>query len=271
MSQFFLFQAGPVQEFIAQARSTRDLWSGSYLISWLMAHALRKVIDLGGEVVFPVTGKQPLLEFLRSKPGNHKGNPAEILTPNLPNRFLAEVPDEFHATEIESAFRDEWTLISEECWNWLQIKHPFNLKTARELWTSQVERHWQLTWQLWPAHSWKDVRAIWEKTPLALDPKRPPLLGSDSDKAWVADYEVVCHRSIPGGSSATSRHGRASKNPSQWISRLYGALCSRMPFPGKRMRLAGGGAIRPRRIGSIRCAKIKISNSIFVQRNLLER
>ena len=31
------FQIGPVQDFIAQARSTRDLWSGSYLLSFLMA------------------------------------------------------------------------------------------------------------------------------------------------------------------------------------------------------------------------------------------
>jgi hypothetical protein len=33
-------QIGPVQDFIAQARSTRDLWSGSYLLSWLMAAGL---------------------------------------------------------------------------------------------------------------------------------------------------------------------------------------------------------------------------------------
>jgi CRISPR-associated protein Cmr2 len=32
---FLLFQIGPVQDFIAQARSTRDLWSGSYLLSWM--------------------------------------------------------------------------------------------------------------------------------------------------------------------------------------------------------------------------------------------
>ena len=36
-------QIGPVQDFIAQARSTRDLWSGSYLLSWLMAHAIKTV------------------------------------------------------------------------------------------------------------------------------------------------------------------------------------------------------------------------------------
>jgi CRISPR-associated protein Cmr2 len=36
-------QIGPVQDFIAQARSTRDLWSGSYLLSWLLAAGLRKL------------------------------------------------------------------------------------------------------------------------------------------------------------------------------------------------------------------------------------
>ncbi len=34
-------QIGPVQEFIAQARSTRDLWSGSFLISWMMAQMVQ--------------------------------------------------------------------------------------------------------------------------------------------------------------------------------------------------------------------------------------
>ena len=40
-----LFQAGPVQPFIAAARSTRDLWSGSYMLSWLMAAAA----NMGGK------------------------------------------------------------------------------------------------------------------------------------------------------------------------------------------------------------------------------
>ena len=29
------------EDFIAQAQSTRDLWSGSFLLSWLMAHAMK--------------------------------------------------------------------------------------------------------------------------------------------------------------------------------------------------------------------------------------
>ena len=52
---FILFNLGPVQEFIAQARSTRDLWSGSYMLSWLTAHAMKAVSDYNGpdSVVFP--------------------------------------------------------------------------------------------------------------------------------------------------------------------------------------------------------------------------
>lgn len=38
---FLKFQLGPVQEFIAEARSIRDLWSGSYLLSWLMAAGMK--------------------------------------------------------------------------------------------------------------------------------------------------------------------------------------------------------------------------------------
>lgn len=43
-SALLKFQIGPVQDFIAQARSTRDLWSGSYLLSWLMAAGLAKLV-----------------------------------------------------------------------------------------------------------------------------------------------------------------------------------------------------------------------------------
>jgi len=41
-------QIGPVQDFIAQARSTRDLWSGSYLLSWLMAAGAKEQVKAFG-------------------------------------------------------------------------------------------------------------------------------------------------------------------------------------------------------------------------------
>src|SRR5699024_8098873 len=34
-ASLLLFTIGPVQEFIAAARKTKDLWAGSYMLSWL--------------------------------------------------------------------------------------------------------------------------------------------------------------------------------------------------------------------------------------------
>ncbi|NMM53366.1 type III-B CRISPR-associated protein Cas10/Cmr2 [Paenibacillus aquistagni] len=44
---------GPVQEFIAQARRTRDLWFGSYLLSELSKEAAFQIARSGGELIFP--------------------------------------------------------------------------------------------------------------------------------------------------------------------------------------------------------------------------
>ena len=44
---------GPVQDFIAQARRTRDLWYGSHLLSELSRAAAKAVADHGGEMIFP--------------------------------------------------------------------------------------------------------------------------------------------------------------------------------------------------------------------------
>ncbi|WP_258297663.1 type III-B CRISPR-associated protein Cas10/Cmr2 [Paenibacillus peoriae] len=49
-----MFSLGPVQEFIAQARRTRDLWFGSYLLSELSIAGAQKFQELGGRLVFPV-------------------------------------------------------------------------------------------------------------------------------------------------------------------------------------------------------------------------
>ncbi|MDD4102441.1 MAG: type III-B CRISPR-associated protein Cas10/Cmr2, partial [Kiritimatiellae bacterium] len=117
--ELLLFQFGPVQDFIAQARSARDLWSGSYLISWLVAHAIKAVTDQIGPdtVVFPSLRGNGIFDALHRetfydtqwKQGDQgqtqttwerlvkdKGGNAKVadwlLTPTLPNRFLAIVP-----------------------------------------------------------------------------------------------------------------------------------------------------------------------------------
>ena len=95
---FLLFAIGPVQEFIATARKTQDLWAGSYLLSYLSWSAMKVVSEKFGpdSMIFPDLCRQPFvdmwlikdkkLEFIEPKG-------AELSSPTLPNRFLAIVPE----------------------------------------------------------------------------------------------------------------------------------------------------------------------------------
>lgn len=156
---FLLFQVGPVQEFIGQARSTRDSWSGSYLLSWLMMHAIKAVADLRGPdaVIFPSLKGQPIYDWLEqerlglAERFKEREAQAAVLVPGIPNRFLAIVPEGFDAAAIAKAFEDEWKLIAAECRQWLADRQ---LPVDKKLWTEQVEQFWQITWQLWP---WKEA------------------------------------------------------------------------------------------------------------------
>ncbi len=102
LRHLFTWQLGPVQDFIAQARSTRDLWAGSYLLSWLLGHALAAAQDKGGRIVLPATQDQALLEAVR------RGRllKAEALMPSLPNRFIAILPAKVEASDVAEACED---------------------------------------------------------------------------------------------------------------------------------------------------------------------
>ena len=118
---FLLFQIGPVQDYISQARRTLDLWSGSYLLSYLIGAGLRHIaLNYGPDnVIFPNLCGQPIFDLLlkdevwskafidpqqtkslwnslgyeKTKDGqpNDYGR-RRLLTPSLPNRFLAIRP-----------------------------------------------------------------------------------------------------------------------------------------------------------------------------------
>jgi CRISPR-associated protein Cmr2 len=155
-------QIGPVQEFIAQARSTRDLWSGSYLLSWLLAAGLSKlVLKCGGNrdvVIYPNLQEQPLLDFhLGGRDGGSLGNDhSEVLTPNLPNIFVAKVPLDNAialAAEVEGAIREEWSNIAKRCWRHAHDclgaageEHPWK----EDRYYGQVERFLYIAWQVAP-------------------------------------------------------------------------------------------------------------------------
>jgi CRISPR-associated protein Cmr2 len=77
---FLLFQIGPVQDYIAQARRTLDLWSGSYLLSYLIAAGLKHIaLNYGPDnVIFPNLCGQPIFDRKRS-PGYMSGRRTEAV------------------------------------------------------------------------------------------------------------------------------------------------------------------------------------------------
>ncbi|MEX2578855.1 MAG: type III-B CRISPR-associated protein Cas10/Cmr2 [Verrucomicrobiales bacterium] len=178
-----MFQLGPVQDFIAQARSTRDLWSGSYLLSWLTAHAIRALTDVLGPdaVIFPNLRGQPLFDWLhrdwleeakyRPKGGGESASLWEVLglsqpngqeaalTPGLPNRFLAIVPDGWDGSEISAAVQGEWQRIGEAVWTHLQKECPLD-EGAKTTWDFQLEHLLQLSWQRWDWRNFEETRKL---------------------------------------------------------------------------------------------------------------
>jgi CRISPR-associated protein Cmr2 len=127
---FLLFQIGPVQDFIAQSRSMLDLWSGSYLLSFLISKALATVaLEVGPDaIIFPNLRGVPLLDWWWSREpglfpqdyfsiGRGRLHRNELLTPSLPNRFLALIPGgergQTIAESAASAVKNLWQKITE--------------------------------------------------------------------------------------------------------------------------------------------------------------
>ncbi|MCD6335099.1 MAG: type III-B CRISPR-associated protein Cas10/Cmr2 [Candidatus Latescibacteria bacterium] len=183
-----LFQLGGVQEFIAQARSTRDLWSGSYLLSWLIAHALKAISDEVGPdaIIFPNLRNNGIFDMLHReildgetfKHGDtavmtlwecmleEKGDyaPRLLLTPTLPNRFLALVPAskaEKLAKAAEEAIQKELQHIGDVVWTWIETTAAGTLdERDKERWYYQIEMFPVITWAVQP---WLDAGACLEE------------------------------------------------------------------------------------------------------------
>jgi len=171
---FLKFHLGPVQDFIAAARSIRDLWSGSYLLSWLMAAGMKALsAEVGPDaVIFPNLRGQPLFDlhwrdelWSKVKIGSQAVWESldwpnrELLTPNLPNVFLAVVPAERAAelgNVVKKAIEDEWKHIAEAVWTECQKagltkdEGGFTAADRGERFNAQIARFLSLSWQTTP-------------------------------------------------------------------------------------------------------------------------
>lgn len=100
---------GPVKDFIAAARSVRDLWTGSAILSWLTFQGICPVLDTLGPaaLVYPALRGNPLMDlWLRNQHGLENIVPlpasASRRSPSIPNRFVALVPWGLDGTEAHA-------------------------------------------------------------------------------------------------------------------------------------------------------------------------
>ena len=114
MSYLLAISVGPVQEFIAAARRTRDLWFGSYLLSEISRAVAKAVVKEGGTLIFPASSE------------------AE----NVANIILAELltgEPRSVAAAAKNAAQRQWHEFAEEA------MREASGAIRRDIWTDQVE------------------------------------------------------------------------------------------------------------------------------------
>jgi CRISPR-associated protein Cmr2 len=169
-----LFTIGPVQPLIAAARRIGDLWSGSYLLSYLTSTVIGEIAREYGpdHILFPSAWGQPLVDLqLREiytqgkvREGDDRNlwdhlwdeNSDSIrksfLLPSLPNRMLALLPlDEVEsvARKLEEKVHEKLLEIGEITGGWIQQKLeqekgiPFRKDRINRQLKGTLDVHWK--------------------------------------------------------------------------------------------------------------------------------
>ena len=249
------FALGPVQPFIEAARSVRDLWSGSALLSWLAFQAMKPVLGRLGPTafVYPTLRGAPLADFwLRREAGLGERVPCPAphagRAPSLPNRFVAVAPwgrDGAAAAALRDACVDAaragWRRLADAVRRRLDPAFaPLSQDWAR-FWEPQIESTLDFRGAVAPldaldddrlarlvgaadfASGWPDaqkVRDLSRATPAA---HRPPY-GQDHAGRWQAQMEMSARLMA---ATRAVRHvplaGDAGRGPSPAKCTLFGS------------------------------------------------
>jgi len=180
-----LFTIGPVQGFIAAARKTRDLWMGSFLLSYLTWHAIKVIAERLGpdHVLFPSLLGQPLVDFWLA---HEKSVPVEksstdqfdqLRLATLPNRFFAIVPAEQAeelAEQAKDAVKKEWQRLAEIVWQEI-CKRVREFEKAESIWERQLAQFPEVYWAIYE----------WDETPQKIAELFRQLTDSERFVEWL--------------------------------------------------------------------------------------
>lgn len=154
------FTLGPVQGFISDARRTRDLWAGSFLLSWLSGNAMAALEDAKGEIIFPQAENDDLLQTIKAGKGS-------TYIGSLPNRFKADITNvEGDAGEIcKQAVIDSWNKLHQQVWDRFVAGVAHHGNETKNIWERQTGNFWEMSWVTGAEApndgQWLDLRKNW--------------------------------------------------------------------------------------------------------------
>jgi len=133
------FMIGSPQAFIEGARTLRDLWSGSYLVSWLAAKAMLPILDdpaLGARCFVTPHVDPANNDLLLAAAGRPSGN-LDATLPSIPNKFCVMVP-----ADRAAAVRDQTLHAANEAW--YEIGRDVRGQLAK--WLNAEDAGWDRLW-----------------------------------------------------------------------------------------------------------------------------
>lgn len=211
---------GPVQKFIEAARSVRDLWSGSAILSWLTFQGICPVLETLGPtaLVYPALRGNPLMDLWLYEHGGLKDvmqlpPKASRRSPSIPNRFVALVPWGSNgaaaaklADTCDHTVRKAWCRLAGDVRNCLDPALSSLDPDWAQRWQDQVDSFFEIRTAVMPERVWDDetlARAIGNTN-------------SYTD-VWL---EVARVRSLADAIPSAERPGYAQHSAGRWQAQL---------------------------------------------------
>jgi CRISPR-associated protein Cmr2 len=138
---------------VAQARRARDLWCGSYLLSYLAGRAMNALESAHGEVVFPDVKGDPMTKAIKAEkngmtPPDRDDHAARI--GSLPNRFKAIAEDAPEAAKVATTeMQKAWKQITDKAWGRFKERtNGLTMPETKVIWDRQVQikNQWEIAW-----------------------------------------------------------------------------------------------------------------------------